>query len=367
MPSQRIFNFSLIIFALLYLGANLHSQHIHPFRTYYHEFLLVIAVFLGVGGLGFLSKRVVVFPKIAYLPLALIVVLLGQWQNGLVPSQNVYYPLMIFCTTLLAMVLGATWAVQVAGVEKICLMLAAVQLLAGLLSVLMQCTQILGLNLYPVVMYLAREGAMRPFANVAQPNQLALLLCFALASVWCLFQARRLRSGAAIALAVVLLWGLALTQSRIAWIILPVFAVLVCTPFLGQRPLSRWPVFLLLGAFAGVVLILPEIGQLLGFASASFGERMGGRSERMVLMQQAWAMAKQHPWFGVGWFGFGAEQVNIASQFRSTTYAEHSHNLVLNLMAELGLPIALLLLGGLVYWFYQTCWAKQAAQNNAVG
>lgn len=54
-------------------------------------------------------------------------------------------------------------------------------------------------------------------------------------------------------------------------------------------------------------------------------------------------MVKQHPWFGVGWFGFGTEQVKIAADFPSTIYAEHSHNLVLNLMAELGVAAIFLM------------------------
>jgi hypothetical protein len=77
-------------------------------------------------------------------------------------------------------------------------------------------------------------------------------------------------------------------------------------------------------------------------------------------------MIKQYPWFGVGWFGFGGEQVKIAADFPSTIYAEHSHNLVLNLMAELGVPASLLILGGLLFWFYQTCVARAAAKNNQV-
>jgi len=36
------------------------------------------------------------------------------------------------------------------------------------------------------------QSFMRPFANVAQPNQLALILCMGLASLWYLFQKFRL-------------------------------------------------------------------------------------------------------------------------------------------------------------------------------
>ncbi|MFZ6799666.1 Wzy polymerase domain-containing protein [Undibacterium sp. Di24W] len=210
------------------------------------------------------------------------------------------------------------------------------------------------------------DTPMRAFANVAQPNQLALLLCFGLASIWWLVQTKRVNGYIAFVSSLFLLWGLALTQSRIAWIILPVFALLAWLRVIGELPIRRAVLLLFLFVYVGFVWFLPSIAETLGFSSASIAERVGGRSERSGLLQQAWFMIKQHPWFGVGWFGFGAEQVKIAADFPSTIYAEHSHNLVLNLMAELGVPAAVLIFTLLSFWFYQTCVARSAAKNNQI-
>lgn len=104
----------------------------------------------------------------------------------------------------------------------------------------------------------------------------------------------------------------------------------------GQRLVSKLMLVLLLLGYMGLVLGLPLVANWAGIASGSVVDRIGGRSECVVLLKQAWAMAYQHPWMGIGWFGFGAEQVRIAADFSSITYPEHAHNLLLNFAAELG-------------------------------
>ena len=355
------------------MAANLHPEHIHPFRTYYHEVLLVIGVLLSIGLMTFTNKPSLYFPKIMWVPLVLCLVLSLQMATGLTLPQHIYFPLMLLVMTALSMVLGASWAALVDGAVKICLMMAVVFVLSGLLSVVMQMVQIMSLDLRPVVMYIAPnpQSLMRPFANVAQPNQLALLFCFALASLWWLVQVQRLRAGVAWFLAVVFLVGLALTQSRIGWIIMPLFVGLLCSGWLGRgkdfTASNRWAMVALLAIYIALILALPTIAHSLGFASGSVEDRIGGRSERTILLQQAWAMAKAHPWFGVGWFGFGKEQIHIAPEFSSTTYAEHAHNIVMNFAAELGFPITILILAGLMFWFWQHCIAKATARNTQVG
>jgi hypothetical protein len=106
----------------------------------------------------------------------------------------------------------------------------------------------------------------------------------------------------------------------------------------------------LIVVYLGFIVLVPQLGGALGFDTASIAEHVSGRSERTVLMEQALAMSLQHPWFGVGWFGFGSGQVAIAADFASTTYAEHAHNLVLNFAAELGWPATLLMCATLFAW-----------------
>lgn len=344
----------LKIFFILYLFSNLLSIHVHPFRNFTQEIVVVISLFLCIS---FVFQKNLQLSPLARLPLFILFVLIVQVWLRIVPVHHLAYPLMYLALTTVAILFGANCLGDTHSLSPLSLVLALAHIIAGFISVVMQLTQIFGLYLEPFVMYFPAgpQLLMRPFANVAQPNQLALLLCFALASLWWLFQVGRLRAWAVVAMALVLLVGLALTQSRIAWIILPLFALLCGLRIVGERVVSRFALLALLAFYVGLVLLTPYVSEALGFAPVSALERAGGRSERSVLWQQAWAMALEHPWLGVGWFGFGAEQVKMAADFSSTTYAEHSHNLILNFLAELGFPFTICFFAALLWWFYRTC------------
>lgn len=349
---------SMFTFGFFLLVAHLHPWHVHPYRTYYHDATMIVGLLLAFATFATNNASRLIFPRILLLPLSLLALLAGQliFQIALWP-HDLLLPALCIAASGLALIVGATIAAQERGSEAICLALALAHLLAGIVSVALQAVQLGGLDASPFVMFIARDAQanLRPYANVAQPNQLALLLCFSLAAVWYLYQRRWLQQFAAAVLAVLLLAGLALTQSRIGWVILPAFALICLSTTSDGRPLSKWLLACMLLLYAALVLGLPELGRLLGFAGGSVSEHVGGRSERRVLWQQAWSMAAQHPWLGVGWGGFGPEQVRIAADFSAGTYAEHAHNLILNFAAELGWPATLLLTGGLAWWLWQTC------------
>lgn len=359
---------SILIFGICLLFAQLYSGHIHPYRSFYHEFAVVLGVFLAGLPLFVFSKHKLVVPAIVVIVLLLMMFMGLQAVVGLVAGATIYYPLSFLFCTMLAMALGATWVRLNGNADDLCQMFAVVYLLAAVLSVFMQQVQIMGLDWRPLVMYMSNDGVnpIRAFANVAQPNQLALLICFGFASLWWLLENGRLSGKVAWCVAVFLLWGLALTQSRIGWIILPALFALVLFLRKTTQKLTLLGMLSLLAIYVALVIALPTIAKFLGFAVGTLGERVGGRSERSVLLQQAWAMAISHPWLGAGWSGFGAQQVAIAADFTSTIYAEHSHNIVLNFAAELGLPFSILFFGILFIWLWKTFGTRERHQNKSV-
>lgn len=361
-------NISLLIFSVCLLFAQLYTGHVHPYRSFYHEFAVCLGVFVAMGPLWSRGQEKFTVPIISLLFFALIAYICMQMFVGLSSYAAIAYPLFMLFSLICAMGLGATWVKIDANMDAICWAISLVFLGAALLSVAMQQVQIMGLDWRPFVMYMRNDGSspVRAFANVAQPNQLALLICFGLASLWWLLQVSRLSGFVAWSLACCLLWGVVLTQSRIAWIILPLFAGLSLLVRQHSRRVSWLSVASLLLIYVVLLLSLPTIAKWMGFVVGTLGERVGGRSERSVLLQHAWAMATTHPWFGVGWFGFGAQQVSIAADFSSTTYAEHAHNIVLNFAAELGFPFTLVFFSVLLIWCWKTCCNKFSLQHRSV-
>lgn len=358
MTSDKQFNTAIFIFCALGAVSYLHPYHIHPLRTYYHDALICLGLLIACMTIARTERPVWRFPALLMIPLGIAVLVCLQIVLGIVvDASDLALPLVYFLLCALAMIFGASMAAQTGGAARLCFGLAIMHLLAAMLSLVMQQIQVAGVDATPFVMFISHtaQDTIRPYANVAQPNQLALLYCLALASAWYLYQRFHLSALVGTLLAVLLLWGLALTQSRIGWIITPLF-VLICWPKKSdERALDRVLLALLLALYLSFVLGLPQLGQWLGFASGSVAGHVGGRSERLVLLQQAWRMAAEHPWLGVGWFGFCAEQVRIAADFTPTTYAEHAHNWIMNFAAELGWPATITIFSGLLWWAVQTC------------
>lgn len=361
-------NLSFIIFGACLAFAQLYTGHVHPYRSFYHEFAVTLGIFIAAIPLWKSNQEQFRLPAISLSIVALVAYISLQVGMGLNSFAALAYPILILLSMIFAMGLGASWVNMRGDMQGLSWTVALVFLVTALISVAMQQVQIMGLDWRPLVMYMRNDGVnpIRAFANVAQPNQLALLICFGFASLWWLLQVSRLSGVLAWLLACFLLWGLALTQSRIAWIILPLFSGIALWLRNSSKKMHWAGVVSLLIVYFVLLLSMPAIAKSLGFVVGTLGERVGGRSERTVLLQHAWAIASTHPWFGVGWFGFGAHQVAIAADFTSTTYAEHAHNILLNFAAELGFPFTLLFFSSLLIWCWKTCCVKVALQHNTV-
>lgn len=375
MASAKEGKLALIIFAVAIFFSYAHPYHIHPYRTFYHELIICLGLVgamayfvirpapttaLGAE-LGTPVKAAAVrlrFPILLALPIGIVLLILLQVALGMiVPATYVAFPLMYLLLFALAIVFGSSLALDASKLDMAATAIALASLLAASLSLVFQHIQIMGLDATPLVMYIAKDPnvAMRPFANVAQPNQLALLYFFALAGLWYFYRTHTFSAFSSVAIAALILWGTVLTQSRIGWILVPLFFVYTVLQLDSNKRKGALVMLALVILYATLTFCLPQISQAMGFSAGSVADHVGGRSERTGLWQTAWQLAAQHPWLGVGWFGYGPGQVSVGADFASSTYAEHAHNLPLNLAAELGWPATILIMSGLCWWFYQTC------------
>lgn len=370
MASEKEGRLALIIFAVAIFISYTHPYHIHPYRTFYHDLIACLGL---VGGLAYFvvsrpaplpgvpAKVHLRFPLLLVLPLGIVLMILLQMLTGLItPAALAGFPILYLLLFAAALVFGASLALDAGRTERAVSLIALAHVLAAAVSLVFQHIQMLGLDATPVVMYMAKSSqiALRPYANVAQPNQLALLYFFALAGLWYFYRSKKLPALVCSIIAALFLWGTVLTQSRIGWILVPLFFVYTLSKPGNEQHNKRTAAVVLtalLLLYVALVLLLPQISQSIGFAANSVAEHVGGRSERSVLWQTAWQLAAQHPCAGIGWFGYGTGQVSIAASLSSSTYAEHAHNLPLNLAAELGWPACIIIMGGLGWWFYQTC------------
>ena len=349
----------LLLFGVLLFLSYVIPFHYHPFRDFFHDAAVIMSVVLGLSYVGLCKEQALRIPHAVLVPCALMVVIGMQALLGLLlfPIDSLF-PIIYLLALGVAMIFGATAAARPEGLTQLSKTMALVFVGVGVVSVIFQLTQLLGLDCSPLVMAVNTQTILRPFANLAQPNLMALVFCFGLASVWWLYLSRALKPWVGVVLLLVLLWGIALTQSRIAWLILPLFLVLCWRSPPDTARVSKW--VLIIGAliFIAMVLALPAIFSMLGIVIESPEQHASQTAVRLVLWQQAWMISTQHVLFGAGWNQFGPQQVMLATLFNPAEYSNHAHNLILNFAAEIGWPITLLLIFAGLVWAYFCCFKR---------
>jgi len=366
LPNRRAFLLFCGCLALAYLI----PFHARPYTGFYNEWLAAFAftILAAYGAARLPDYRL---PWIALAPLALAAVIALQMALGLLtmPADAVL-PFGSLLVCVLAIVLGASIAAQPSGSYKLTKALAYAMVGASLVSLVIACLQFAGLEKafdpFMVNMTYPKESIIRPFANLAQPNQLALLFCFAIAALWWLFQARLMPATPALILTVGFLWGLALTQSRMLWLVLPLLAVVTTLwQFTGNyRRHPKWLPAALLALYVGFVFLVPVLAALMMPVAADV--RLGTGSQRMYLYGLAWNVSLTHPWLGAGWGEYLVQQIAWSATSATRVYSSHAHNLILNLAAEIGWPLALAFCAGVGYWLLRVWRAKPLSTESAL-
>lgn len=361
---RRSVNILIIMIGLSYLL----PYHVHPFRAFYNEWVIFLGLLILLSFQIEQDTLVTQLPWVVVVPAFLIAIILLQLSFGKFTVRwDAILPLVYFFGCCIAICFGASIGNSRAGAYRLCYALAVGHLAAGLVSVGIGTLQFMALesgygSLVMQLLHQSGEG-IRPFANVGQPNQLALLFCMSLASVWWLYQADLIRGAIALVSTILLLWGITFTQSRIGWLIIPAFALLVLHWKTREKfkIVPGWAVFACTALYAGAVWMLPYIVNALGAETVPPNERIA--SDRLTLFKQALQISLDHPLLGAGWYEFGPEQVVLGRSFPGAPYSQHAHNIVLNFAAEIGWPLTLLTLGALAYWLIRSCFRHQISRE----
>ena len=250
--------------------------------------------------------------------------------------------------------------------------LAAAWLLAGVVSTAIGLLQYFGATslLEPWVNH-ARLG--EAFANLRQRNQFASLTNIALAALaWVLLRyLKRVDElkpqylWLAMVGAGLLAVGNAISSSRTGLFQLLLICVLVRV-WGGWRLV--WIRRLLLCAVLAYAVAVFAIPYFAGLDVLAYGalSRMGqdeSCSSRITLWSNVLHLIAQKPWLGWGWGELDyAHFITLYNEPRFCDILDNAHNLPLHLAVELGVPAALLLCGGFVWWVVrQKPWAERDA------
>lgn len=351
-----IASFSIFMLALMCLVPFLSPHHYPPIATFYNEWL---AALLGLTAAIFLLRRPTefVFPVIAFLPIALIAVLGIQialdkalyWQN--------HYLIMLYLgLAALMMVLGANLRERVS-LSRIIPALAWAIIAGGFISMAIIVLAQFGLSEIEPWSFFIRDYSA---SHIGQINHLANYLALGLASVLYLYLSSNLKLSWAVLLTVLFVLGLAYTGQRMA--LLYIFALSVIG--WGLARLCVQPevkarakhLLWLIPLFIVADLVMPFLSFLEAASSPieRVAATLGGKSVRLTYIDQAWQLFTQYPVLGAGWGEYGWHNFNVTDQYPNQKgLTNHAHNIVLQLMAEMGVIGAGLLLLLVGWWLFK--------------
>ena len=224
---------------------------------------------------------------------------------------------------------------------------------AGVCSAVVGAVQVFAPQ-WPDGQWIARSGlAGRAVGNLRQPNHLSSLLLWAAIAVVPLLDLRRLRRDVGAGLFVLMCFAVVLTASRTGVIGIGLLALWG----LLDRRLSR--------STRGLLLLAPLFYALAWAALAAWAaasqHAFGGEQRlaeadlsgsRLGIWSNTLQLIGQQPWAGVGFGEFNLAWTLTPFPGRPTAFFDHTHNLPLQLLVELGLPLggAVLMLLLMALW-----------------
>lgn len=228
--------------------------------------------------------------------------------------------------------------------------------IAAMFSVGLQLHQWLQLDLIKI--WSMGNAFGRPFANFGQPNQLGTLILWGMLALGWGTLRGYIRLSIFFAGLIYLMFGLALTASRTAWVgvILILFAVWYWRNLWPWRSAS-WTALMLTVCFFAFVWVVPILSEHLLLSSKE------GRLEALARLSaetrpQIWALfidaVLERPWFGYGVNQVAAAQLTVGANHSPVGILfSHSHNLFLDLFLWFGLPIGLIISSAILIWLWR--------------
>ena len=229
-------------------------------------------------------------------------------------------------------------------------------LVAGLLSVVVGVVQVFRPELAEARLVSFPTIAGRAIGNMRQPNQLStLLLWAAAAAVWLSVRERQSPKVLAVVLGV-LVFGVALTASRTGLVGVLLLALWGALDRRLPKPV-RWLLVAMLPLYAlswwGLEQWLSAHGVMF-YGEDQLKKTLHGdpSSSRGKIWANTWDMIVAHPWTGVGVGAYNFIWSMTPFPGRPVAFYDHSHNVVLQLAVESGLPLATVVLGcvGAALW-----------------
>lgn len=347
-----------LIAAILISLAWLIPIHYRPWVTYTGELYAFFALF-ALAAICLKEKLKIPAVSLPLLLLAcipLVQFLLGQVFFFSTAMMTVIYVFSFW----LASVLGYNLSIGKNNREETFTHLSYVFLVSGTITGMIALCQWTNLDsVLPGMVNIS--GTQRPYANFAQPNNMATFLVMALMSCLYIYEKKKIQTKWLFACAAVIVIGVALSQSRTAWVAaIAIMLYLALYQYKGIIRLKWYYSILWFAFFVTCIVAFPLLSQLATqvmdaqvVQSRDVVSRATGDMSRLAIWQQMLAAIQAQPWFGYGWYQTSAAFVSISDTVQGPVWIRSAHNFILDFLLWDGLIIGLPFLAYFGYLGYQ--------------
>ena len=353
--------------ALCFLLPFVQPYHAFPLPSFEAEWLAgaVLAATLLATALAAKqnNKAMLQWPLPAFL-LSLLALGAVQWASDGLAYSYALSNLAIAVVAVLGAYMLGRWLIHRARLDAVMTAASAALITGGLISVGLQCVQLLGVQGLPdwLVAAHAHDYTSQPYANVGQPNHLATYL--SLGIVAAIYLDARSWPRVAVRLTLLLLAaGVALTGSRMGLLMVLLLAL---APALRTRVTAfargelGWIVSVLVaagycvGLLAGRLLAPSVVGSqstMDRVAEAAYGDRL-------TMWADALRITFSSPLTGVGVGEYAQAQYWLARPSTDLIGTPYAHNAVLQFAAEFGV-VAGIAFAVLCLWWFLGDWSRR--------
>ncbi|MDK1684499.1 PglL family O-oligosaccharyltransferase [Acinetobacter terrestris] len=351
--------FFLLLFSAIFISlAWLLPIHYRPWVTYTGELFAFLSLFTLAA---LYLKDKIKLPVLSLPLLVLTTIPLIQYLGG----ELFFFDKALTSTLFvfgfwLSIVIGYNLSVEKIDREDVFTGLSYVFLMAGTATGIIAICQWTNLDAYlPGMVNI--QGNTRPYANFAQPNNMATFLLMSLMACLYLYEKKKIQTKWIVACALPIVIGVALSQSRTSWV--ACLCILVYLAYQQYRGFIRlkwyWACawFIL---FVGLIVISPVLSQLLAqtidaqiIQSKDVVQRATGDMSRLAIWNQMLHAIADRPWFGYGWNQTSVAYTLVSDHFQGPVWVRSAHNFILDFILWNGLIIGIPFLAYFGYWGYQ--------------
>src|SRR5690606_23729852 len=150
----------------------------------------------------------------------------------------------------------------------------------------------------------------------------------------------------------ILIFGIALTQSRTPWVFLLSFIIWWSWKGVNLNSTKVKSLYVYINSCIFILFtwLVPYLSRLILPSAHSLEERMTSGMARLNMWQQMLIAISNQPISGYGWQQVSNAQVATTLEFSHFEWTEHAHNILLDLLIWNGIPLGLVIIIGIGIW-----------------